>query len=180
MAKRDKTAERARNKTGFSGFTFKRIIGDKYGKERLEVDRIKYGSIKDEIKDGVILSHVLPKEYSKPVPLMFNRKNFAKVVRYHGYFNTADIVMTANEFEEGIFIKGKEGGPDKINLIKNTDKGCFVIGANRFNGFGVVTFFEHYGPFQKQQYLASMRKRGTPFQVLEGGESLIRRFHQIS
>ena len=41
------------------------------------------------------------------------------------------------------------------------------------------TFFEQYGAREKQQYLASMRKRGTPFQVLEGGESLIRRFHQV-
>ena len=164
------TLEGPRHKTGFSGFSFRRTIGDKYSNEQTEVQRVKYGEIKDEITDGAVLSHIVLDD-SKAVPVMFNRYNFKKILRFHGYFNAADIVVTANEFEEGLFIKGEDGKRDKINLIKNTDKGCFVIGANKINGFGVVTFFEQYNSKQKQRYLASMRKRGMSFRSLEGGEA---------
>jgi hypothetical protein len=163
-------SEGARNKTGFSGFTFKHSVGDKYLKEIAEVDRIKYGTVEDSFFDGATLSRVTL-DNSKTFPVMFNRKNFRKILRDHGYFNSADIVVTANEFEEGIFLKGIEGKPDKINLFKDTEGGCFVIGANRFNGYGVVTFFEQYDADQKRQYLATIRKRGMPFRSLEGGGS---------
>ena len=156
--------EGARNKTGFSGFTFKKTIGDKYSKKLAQVNRIKYGKVKDEVDDGAELVSVSPNG-SKMIPVMFNRKNFKKIIRDHGYFNTADIVVTANEFEEGIFIKGTDNKPDKINLIKDTDKGFFVLAANRFNGYGVVTFFEQYDAGQKQQYLASVRERGISFRT---------------
>jgi hypothetical protein len=157
-------SEGARHKTGFSGFTFKHSVGNKYPKEIAEVDRIKYGKVKDEIGDGVELTRVSP-DGSKVIPVMFNRYNFKKIIRDHGYFNSADIIVTANEYEEGVFIKGEAERPDKINLIKETDKGFFVLAANRFNGYGVVTFFEQYDADQKQQYLASVRKRGKSFRT---------------
>jgi len=168
--KKQAALEGARNKTGFSGFTFKRAIGNKYRKEIAEVDRIKYGTVEDSFFDGAVLSHVAPTD-AKTFPVMFNRKNFRKIVRDHGYFNSADMVVTANEFENGIFLKGVEGKPDKVNLFKDTEGGCFFIGANRFNGYGVVTFFEQYDADQKRQYLATIRKRGMPFRALEGGGS---------
>lgn len=160
----------AKHKTGFSVFTFKRMIGSKYSKEIAEVDRIKYGTVTDPFIDGAVLSRVTPTD-SKTIPVMFNRKNFRKIIMDHGYFNSADIVVTANEFENGIFIKGVDGKPDKINLVKDTEGGCYVIGANRFNGYGVVTFFEQYDERQKQQYLAAIKKRGMLFRSLEGGGS---------
>ncbi|MBU6426728.1 hypothetical protein KGQ27_00595 [Patescibacteria group bacterium] len=163
--------ESPRTRTRFSAFSFSLLAGDRYSRVVAEVDRIKYGSIKDEVTDGAVLSKVLLDKGSKPIPVVFNRYNFKKILWHHGYFRSINIVVTANEFEEGVYIKGVDGRPDKINLIKNTDGGCYIIGANRFNGYGVVTFFEQCEPSQKQQYLASMRKRGTPLQVLEGGGS---------
>ncbi len=157
-------SEGPRTKTSFSGFTFKHIVDKKYSKKMDQVFRIKYGKIKDDIDDSAELSLVSP-DGKKIIPVMFNRRNFIKIIRDHGYFNTADIVVTANEYEEGIFIKGTGGKPDKINLIKNTDKGCFILAANRFNGYGVVTFFEQYDQDQKQQYLASVHKRGISFRT---------------
>ncbi|MCX6718985.1 MAG: hypothetical protein NTZ38_01250 [Candidatus Taylorbacteria bacterium] len=163
--------EGARNKTGFSGFTFKRVIGDKYVNKIAEVERVKYGAVKDEVKDSATLSVINP-EGSKDIPVMFNRYNFKKIIRSHGYFNSADIVVTANEYDEGVFIKGTEEKPDKVNLVKKTDSGCFVIGANRFNGYGVVTFFEQYNKAEAKQYLDSLRSRGVAFELWEDGSTL--------
>ncbi len=160
--------ESPRTKTRFSGFSFRRLIGNKYSNTVVEVDRVKYGTVKDEVADGAILSSVKTGNDSKPIQVMFNRYNFKKILWHHGYFNSADIIVTANEFEHGIFIKGVDGKPDKINLIKETDSGCFVIGANRFNGYGVVTFFEQYNRAEATQYLDSLRNRGITFQSLGG------------
>ena len=159
-------------KTSFSGFTFKGTLTKKDLVIVEEVERIRKGIVKDDMYDGAVVVEVknLPNN-SKPIQILINRKNVNKIISDHGNFNSEDLVKTANEFEEGIFIPGDKNKPDKINLIKYTDNGCFVLGANRFNGYGVVTFFEQYDTDQKRQYLASIKKRGMSFQRLEGGGS---------
>jgi hypothetical protein len=145
----------------------------RYQKEISEIERIKSGKVSDSVKDSALIATLKTVPNStKPVGIFLNQENMRRILLKHGDFATGDIILTANEFDVGVYIDKTETGPEKINLIKVIPgAGIFVLGANRFNGYGVITFFAQYDAGQGQQYLASLKRRGTLFLSKEGGGS---------
>lgn len=160
------------DKTGFSGFTYKGKLGGKYKKEISEVKRIKEGEVTDDVADTAELTTLIIPEGNKPSTLTLNRIESDRIISKHGDYSVEDIVMTAKEFDDGVFIpKSESRKVDKVNLIKYTDDGFFLLGANRYNGYGVVTFFEKY-PNNKstENYLSNILEDGIKIEntTIEG------------
>ena len=78
----------------------------------------------------------------KERPLIFSSLIAQKIIRDHGSFSLENLIINALEWE--YVICNVDKNPDKINLIKkipNTDT-YLTIGANRDNGFFLVTHYE--------------------------------------
>ncbi len=78
----------------------------------------------------------------KSRPLIFSYATAAKIIRDHGTFSIENLIISADSWEW--IIKNIHNDPDKINLIKRIPGGnrFFLIGANRVNGYFMVTYFE--------------------------------------
>ncbi len=75
-------------------------------------------------------------------PLIFSYEVAQKIVKDHGMFVFENLIITSHDWE--YLIKNVDRREGKINLIKqipNTSD-YFTIGANRHNGFYVVTYYE--------------------------------------
>ncbi len=79
---------------------------------------------------------------NKERSLILNAEILEKIVRDHGAFNVDNLVINAIDWD--FLICNVDGNPDKINLIKQIDDygNYFTIGANRHNGFYIVTHYE--------------------------------------
>ena len=74
--------------------------------------------------------------------LILTRMIIEKIENDHGKIGIENLIINANDWE--YVIKNVDGNPDKINLIK-TIPGSYnlvTIGANRANGFFMVTHYE--------------------------------------
>lgn len=149
-------------KTGFSGFSFGKTKS--YKPVVQNILRVKGGQVSSSIHDGALLGKISMVANEKEIPVLLNQVNLRKIESTHGTFNPYDMVRTVREYDEGILIPKSGHTSEKINLIKKTPTGYFVLAANRFNGYGIVTFFERFPDNQKtKNYLASIRKRGSSF-----------------
>jgi len=151
-------------KDSFSGFSFP--ASPKTEPFVSEVDRIKSGNVKDPVTDSSTIGKISDvwDTKQKNIAITLNYKDAEEIVKKHGSFSSQNIVSTANDYDVGVFQKGIGVGKNKINLIKIAPDGFFVLGANRYNGFGVVTFFEKFGSSPKdKKYLETLLSRGTPF-----------------
>jgi len=159
--------QRDTTKTQFSGKPIFVISTEKYQREISEVERIKSGKVIDKEKDSALIAVLksIPNSI-KSVSFFLNYVSVLRILDKHGDFAVDDLILTANEFDVGVYIKSEGVMPDKVNLVKKIPKGgILVLGANRFNGYGIVTFFAQYNPRQAQQYLASIKKRGMLFGI---------------
>ena len=94
--------------------------------------------------------------------LIFKQEILNKIENDHGKIIVENLVINANNWD--YVIKNIEGNKDKINLIKmiSNTKHFLTIGANRINGYFVVTHYE-----------SSPKKRGTLKNLLKNkGDSL--------
>ncbi len=152
-------------KTAFSNFSF---TPEKKFEEWIEnIENIKKGLVSDIELDGKEIGIVINiwENGKNSVIIKLNYKNVQKIVFDHGSLPSNELVQTINAYDQGIYIPGMP--PlirDKINLIKSKPNGgIYVAGANRINGYGLVTFFEQLTPEQAQHYLVSIKKRGSVF-----------------
>ena len=78
----------------------------------------------------------------KERPLVLNKIIVDKIENDHGKIDAKNLILNANEWDYAI--KNVQGDKDKINLIKKIPdtNNYLMIGANRDNGFFVVTHFE--------------------------------------
>jgi hypothetical protein len=77
-------------------------------------------------------------------PLIISRTILDKIVRDHGSFHIENLIIHANDWE--YVIRNVHKDPLKINLI-NIIQGVHhfsTIGANRYNGYYIVTYYETY------------------------------------
>lgn len=91
-------------------------------------------------------------------PLIFSSET-SKKVNQHGEIIPDNLLFTANDWDYAI--KNIDGNKDKINLIKqipNSDN-FLVIGANRDNGYFIVTHFEYVSKTGKE-LKNLLKKRG--------------------
>ncbi len=153
-----------KNKTWFSGFTYKWTKkAEKYYLIIEEAKRVANWKVKDPITDSARLGNItLPLNNWKSY-IVINNQSFNIIKHKHWEYNIEDIVVTANEFEKGVYISATSQNPEKLNLIKYIDDWYFILWANRFNWFSIVTFFEKF-PNNKsaKKYLQSIEKRGIP------------------
>lgn len=109
--------------------------------ESIYMQRLKL-LIDDEL-DEIIIS-ILPifASYDYKIrPLIFNKNILHKIEVNHGKIIPENLIINANDWD--YIIKNVDGNRDKINLIKMiNDRHYITIGANRFNGFFVVTHYE--------------------------------------
>lgn len=155
------------NKGAFSGFTFGKVK-DAFKIFVEGINKVKAGEVTDVIKDGKRVGVIknLWDDGKKEIDILINYQNAKLIAQKHGAIPADDLVTVINEFEDGVFIKAsnKEKNKDKINLIKMTpDGGMFVVGANRINGYAVVTFFEQYDKKKAKKYLDSLKNQGIGF-----------------
>jgi hypothetical protein len=111
-------------------------------KEQKFADNIS--QILNGIQDSVYIA-VLPSYLSKDQrtrPLILNRKIIEKITINHGSIPLENLIINANDFD--FFIQNLDGNPDKINLIKLIPgtQDFVLIGANRDNGYFLVTHYE--------------------------------------
>lgn len=118
------------------------------------INKIKRGQVLDIETDGKIIG-----KNPDGVEILLNYVNAKNIVLKHGLLPTGNLVITFNHPSKIIKIKRGKGKPEKLNFIKEFNKGFFVGGANRINGYAVVTFFEpHTGNLE--DYYKSLLKRG--------------------
>ncbi len=91
-----------------------------------------------------VISH-LPKFVShddKSRPLILHIKIIEKIENDHGKIIFENVIINANDWD--YVIKNVDHNPDKINLIKLIPgtNNLLTIGANRDNGFFMVTHYE--------------------------------------
>lgn len=79
---------------------------------------------------------------NKTRPLILHKKIIEKIEKSHGNITFENLIINANNWD--YVIRNVEGNIDKINLIKIIpDTSYFLtIGANRVNGYFVVTHYE--------------------------------------
>jgi hypothetical protein len=162
----EETHQALPGKSKFSHFMFNERAQSEFKVFVDNVEKLKSGNIADPIHDGQKIGIIVDSwdTGKKEISLFLNYENTKKIIHEHGELPSRALVHTANNFDVGVFIKGIRTKKDKINLIKVTsDGGVFVLGANRINGYGVVTFFEQYHPRQAKEYLALIMRRGIPF-----------------
>lgn len=148
------------NKNRFSGFKFE---------ERGElsaiiqaVEDIKLGKITENISDSRKIGEI---HFPIMADITLNKFSSDEIIKKHGDYSAINIVETANNFEVLVFIKAlTEDQKDKVVLVKVFYDGYFILGANRYNGYGVVTLFEKH-PWDKRnkKYLESLLRRGISF-----------------
>jgi hypothetical protein len=74
--------------------------------------------------------------------LVFSREIADKIQKDHGHIVPENLIINAHDWD--YVIRNVNGNPDKINLIKQTSGDGFIrIGANRDNGFYIVTHYEN-------------------------------------
>lgn len=131
-----------------------------------ELTRIAKGNVSDPVSDGAKLAIMNIGIINKGIdtPLLLNKKNYDLILaKRQGVLDHNNLVDTALNYTQGFFIQ-KNLEPDKIDLVKqNTDGSLFVIGANRFNGYGVITYFEQIDARKAKNYLDSLQERGESF-----------------
>lgn len=90
--------------------------------------------------------------------LIFDKSSIAEEIKGHGKMIPENLVINANDWK--YVIKNVQGNPDKINLILPTrDEGFIRIGANKNNGFFMVTHYENIpGQSQKLKNLLANAK----------------------
>ncbi len=78
----------------------------------------------------------------KERPLIFSKVIADKIISDHGKMIPENIVLNANDWD--YVIKNVNNNPDKINLIKQipNSNNFLNIGANKNNGFFIVTHYE--------------------------------------
>jgi hypothetical protein len=79
---------------------------------------------------------------NKNRPLIINKDIIKKIENNHGKIISENVIITANDFD--FIIKNVDDNKDKINLIKiiPNSPNFLTIGANRINGFFIVTYYE--------------------------------------
>lgn len=152
------------NKTGFSGFNFK--AKPEYQFYTKNIEDIKAGRVADEIKDGKLVGKIknVWGDEKKEIDITLNYFDTNNIIKKHGALPNESFTETINNFDIGTFIKRTEGAKNKINLFKAAPDGYFVLGANQYDGYGIVTFFEKY-PWtsRNKKDLANMIRRGSSF-----------------
>lgn len=127
----------------------------------ITLNRIIRGDIKDEINDSahlVSLSEFVVNN-GKSTPVLLNKKNYDLIVSKHGKIDHQSLIDTARNYTNGFYFKSF-GEPDKMNLLKQGKNNyLYVIGANKFNGYGVVTFFDQVKPRKIKNYIKALRRR---------------------
>jgi hypothetical protein len=80
----------------------------------------------------------------EPRSLVFSRVIAEKIERDHGKILPENLAINANGWD--FVLRNVGNNPDKINLIKllQDGKNFLVLGANRDNGFYMVTHYEHH------------------------------------
>lgn len=78
----------------------------------------------------------------KERPLVLSRAIVEKIQNDHGFIDAQNFIVNAHRWEYATICVN--GNPDKINLIKEIpgSNNYFLIAANRYNGYFVVTHFE--------------------------------------
>lgn len=111
-------------------------------KEKIYFEKVK--SILENTSDlgivGIIPSCLA--EDSKERPLVLSKEIVHKIQTDHGFIDPQNFIVNAHRWEYAT--TNVNGNPDKINLIKEIPgtNNYFIIAANRYNGFFVVTHFE--------------------------------------
>jgi|GEM_PF-2836806 len=79
---------------------------------------------------------------NKSRPLFLHVDIVNKIERDHGKIILENLIINANSWD--YVVKNVDGNKDKINLIKKIPNTTYflLIGANRVNGFFIVTHFE--------------------------------------
>jgi hypothetical protein len=73
--------------------------------------------------------------------LILNNNIINKIEKDHGKIILQNLIINANDWD--YVIKNVDKNTDKINLIKVINsKGLLLIGANRINGYFMLTYFE--------------------------------------
>jgi hypothetical protein len=94
----------------------------------------------------------------KDRPLVLDKIIVEKIRRDHGNIIAENLVINVHDWDFGI--KNMDRNPDRITLVKKItgSQNYLVIGANRDNGFFVVTHFEVVTRFEEK--LKRLLKRG--------------------
>lgn len=147
------TGKASKGKTDFR--TFRSIESLKGLKTYIEnINKIKRGQVLDIETDGKIIG-----KNPDGVKILLNYANAKNIVLKHGLLPAGNLTITFNHPSKIIKIKRERNKPNKLNYIKEFKNGFFVGGANKINGYAVVTFFEpHAGNLE--DYYKSLLKRG--------------------
>lgn len=118
------------------------------------INKIKRGQVLNVETDGKIIG-----KNPDGIEILLNYVNAKNIVLKHGLLPSGNLAITFNRPSKIIKVKREEGKSEKLNYIKEFKNGFFVGGANRINGYAVVTFFEpHTGNLK--DYYKSLLKRG--------------------
>ncbi len=132
---------------------------------KTKLNRINKGDVENIDSDSVKIASLSSTFLNNGVetPVLLNKKNYDLIKAKHPLFSHDDLIETGKNPTDR-FIFEKNGEPIKINLIKrNKDGSIFVIGANRFNGYGIITFFDQIDSRRAKNYLESLKRRGKSF-----------------
>jgi hypothetical protein len=125
-------------KTKFTSIQI-RPLSENEQKYRLTVEKIL-----DKTKDDGFIA-IIPKFVSadcKSKMILIKRYIIDKITFDHGSILVENLIINANDWD--IVLKNVDGNMDKINLIKlfPDSSNYLVIGANRDNGYFLVTHYE--------------------------------------
>lgn len=118
------------------------------------INKIKRGLVKDIETDGKLVG-----KNPDGVKILLNYVNAKNIVLKHGFLPAGNLAITFNHPSKIIKIKREREKIEKLNYIKEFKNGFFVGGANKINGYAVVTFFEPHTE-NLGDYYNSLLKRG--------------------